>query len=564
VDRYEVYAGANVKVVFIADFFLEHIVGGAELNDDVLISGLEAKDIEIKKTRCVDLTEEDVIANDLFIVSNFTSLSERLKNILMLKKYVIYEHDHKYITTRDPSKFAKFNVPKSEIINREFYEKAHRVVVLSKICKEILEKTLDINNVDSIGCSLWTDAKLDYIESICETPKTKENFIINSQNPIKGTRQAAQFCKQTNLQFDLIGPSPHEELLKQMSEFNSFTFAPQVLETMSRVVVESKMLGCKVFTNRSLIGACYEDWYSLNGRDLIDKMRQKKADAIDLFHNLLREENMKFVSYKKFDRMIDDLTMKILKSYQKIDAVVPVLRSGMIPAFKIAQKLNVPIMVDGVCYGGERISNPSIVKKVLIIDDSISSGRAMISEAKKYEKYEKLTAAVIARSNSSNLLDFYSSIIDGPRMFEWNMFNNLNTSKVMFDMDGVLCIDPRVYDDDGESYENEIRILPHLFLTKYPIHSICTNRIERWRSITEEWLSKNKVKYGKLIMQNFPTAVERRLRSNAGVYKAKHYSSSDAVLFVESSLWQAEKIFELTGKDVYCIENNRLYSKLGV
>ena len=291
-DGHEVYAGANVKVVFIADFFLEHIVGGAELNDDVLISGLEAKGIEIEKIRCVDLSEEDVIANDLFIVSNFTSLSERLKNILMLKKYIIYEHDHKYITTRDPSKFAKFNVPKSEIINREFYEKAHRAVVLSKICKEILEKTLDINNVDSIGCSLWTAAKLDYIESICETPKTKENFIINSQNPIKGTRQAAQFCKQTNLQFDLIGPSPHEELLKQMSEFNSFTFAPQVLETMSRVVVESKMLGCKVFTNRSLIGACYEDWYSLNGRDLIDKMRQKKADAIDLFHSLLQDNSI--------------------------------------------------------------------------------------------------------------------------------------------------------------------------------------------------------------------------------------------------------------------------------
>ena len=281
-----------MKVIFIADFFLEHIVGGAELNDDVLISGLEDKGIEIEKIRCVDLTEEDVIANDLFIVSNFTSLSERLKNILMLKKYVIYEHDHKYITTRDPSKFTKFNVPKSEIINKEFYEKAHRVVVLSKICKEILEKTLDINNVDSIGCSLWTDDKLDYIESICETPKTKENFIINSQNPIKGTRQAAQFCKQTNLQFDLIGPSPHEKLLKQMSEFRSFTFAPQVLETMSRVVVESKMLGCKVFTNRSLIGACYEDWYSLSGKDLIDKMRQKKVDAIHLFHSLLQDNSI--------------------------------------------------------------------------------------------------------------------------------------------------------------------------------------------------------------------------------------------------------------------------------
>ena len=74
-----------------------------------------------------------------------------------------------------------------------------------------------------------------------------------------------------------------------MSEYNNFIFAPQVLETMSRVVVESKMLECKVFTNRSLIGACYEDWYSLNGIDLIDKMRQKKSSAIDLFYGMFHE-----------------------------------------------------------------------------------------------------------------------------------------------------------------------------------------------------------------------------------------------------------------------------------
>lgn len=278
-----------MKVLFIADFFLEKVVGGAELNDDVLISGLESKGVDVKRITCTDLTEEDVIVNDLFIVANFSSLSERLKNMLMLKKYVIYEHDHKYISTRDPSNYVDFNVPKDKIINKKFYEKAHAVVVLSKICKDIIEDTLNLDNVYSIGCSLWTEEKLNFIQSLCKTTKTKENFIINSQNPIKGSTQAAQFCKQSNLKFDLIGPCPHKELLEKMSEYNNFIFAPQVLETMSRVVVESKMLGCNVFTNRSLIGACYEDWYSLNGEELINKMRQKKIDAINLFFGILHE-----------------------------------------------------------------------------------------------------------------------------------------------------------------------------------------------------------------------------------------------------------------------------------
>ena len=78
-----------MKVVFIADFFLEHMVGGSELNDDVLISGLESKGVEVEKILCVDLTDKDVLANDLFVVSNFVSLSEQLKNMLMLKKYII-------------------------------------------------------------------------------------------------------------------------------------------------------------------------------------------------------------------------------------------------------------------------------------------------------------------------------------------------------------------------------------------------------------------------------------------------------------------------------------------
>ena len=84
-----------MKVLFISDFFRDDLNGGAESNDRVLIDHLVKNGFEVEKIRSHNLTEEKVIKNNLFLISNFTSMSERIKQILKLKKYIIYEHDHK-------------------------------------------------------------------------------------------------------------------------------------------------------------------------------------------------------------------------------------------------------------------------------------------------------------------------------------------------------------------------------------------------------------------------------------------------------------------------------------
>ena len=164
-------------IVFISDFFQEDLIGGAELNDSVLINSLEEKGLTILKIKSNLLTEKDIFDNDFFIVSNFIGLSEKNKILLQMKKYVIYEHDHKYVNTRDPSKFVDFEIPESAIINRQFYSNAKRIVVLSQICKDILVKTLNVNNVTNIGTSLWSEEKLCYIESLLSNKKD-ENICI--------------------------------------------------------------------------------------------------------------------------------------------------------------------------------------------------------------------------------------------------------------------------------------------------------------------------------------------------------------------------------------------------
>lgn len=280
------------SVAFLADFFSTDIVGGAELNDSVLLDGLASHGIEVIKLKTSDLTDEDVIKNDLFIVSNFVNLSERHKNMVMLKKYIIYEHDHKYVSNRNPAAFPNFKVPKNQLINVEFYRNAHAVVVLSEICKSVIEECLDIDNVINIGCSLWSNDKLDYISKIDTSNKKDKYCIINSPNPIKGTREAIVFCDKNNLDYELIGPLPEKELLEKLSQYEFFVFIPHVLETLSRVVVEAKMLGCKVLTSKKLIGAASEPWYDLVGTDLIRTIRNRVDAAINTFMDLLKDDTI--------------------------------------------------------------------------------------------------------------------------------------------------------------------------------------------------------------------------------------------------------------------------------
>ena len=49
------------------------------------------------------------------------------------------------------------------------------------------------------------------------------------------------------------------------------------------------MMGLKTITNK-LIGASYEDWYNLNGIELINKMKNKREALTDFISEIKRSE----------------------------------------------------------------------------------------------------------------------------------------------------------------------------------------------------------------------------------------------------------------------------------
>jgi hypothetical protein len=279
-----------MKVCFVSDLFEHQIVGGAEKNDAILIQYLNStlsEGLKVHDSRSLSLNH--IQEYDFFIISNFVMLSEELKQALSsTQKYIIYEHDHKYVSNRNPATFVDYKIPADHLVNVDFYKNAKEIIVLSKICKDVLQQNLQIENVHSIGCSLWSDKQLDLIKDYTDTSKEYEYGVLNSTNPVKGTRQALAYCKSKNIEPELINSPEYEDFLQKLAQCTNFIFFPQVLETYSRVCAEAKMLGCNILTMPKMCGFFSEECSTMRGTELIEEMRVRKNQALEHFSEAIK------------------------------------------------------------------------------------------------------------------------------------------------------------------------------------------------------------------------------------------------------------------------------------
>jgi hypothetical protein len=266
-----------MKVVFIADFFAEDVLGGGELNNHELIQMLVQDGIPVKKVHSHLVTKNFIEQNknSKFIVANFFNLLHESIAALYDKEYIIYEHDHKYLITRDPSPFKDFLAPKELIINHEFYKRANAVLCQSRFHLDIVKKNLKINNLINLSGNLWSEDSLNVMLNLSDLPKSETCAIMNSTIEHKNTREAIMYCQYKKKPFKLIESGDYKQFLRLMGENKTFVFFPKTPETLSRTVVEARMMGMSVIVNK-MIGATGEPWYDKKGPDLIEFMRTKR------------------------------------------------------------------------------------------------------------------------------------------------------------------------------------------------------------------------------------------------------------------------------------------------
>ena len=258
------------SVLWISDFFLsDGVTGGAELVDDIVINSLR-EDYEVTICNSSNVTRTDIESSSYVFISNFINLSRLNRTMLEDKTYFIFEHDHKYLSTRDPAPFENHLAPPKFITNKEFYAKAKYVFCQSSGHTLSLAKNLFINNLVNLGASLWTASQYEHLKRITATKTSSGRYaILDSPNIVKNTHLAELFCRKNNIEYDLISDNNWEKFMDKLSSYKGLIFFPKVYESFCRLAVEARMLNIELITNNN-IAATSESWFSdLKGSKLI-------------------------------------------------------------------------------------------------------------------------------------------------------------------------------------------------------------------------------------------------------------------------------------------------------
>ena len=135
---------------------------------------------------------------------------------------------------------------------------------------------------------MWSKEQLELISSkICE--KNSKAAIINDPNVIKGTKEAVAVCESKNIDYDLLPKAKYENYLSTLAKYETFVFFPKTLESFCRVLLEARMMGCKLVTN-NLNGCTYEPWFrGLKGQDLIDYVDSQRDVVVTKIYDKVFE-----------------------------------------------------------------------------------------------------------------------------------------------------------------------------------------------------------------------------------------------------------------------------------
>ena len=267
------------KYVLVADFFSDEVPGGGELNNEELVKILIERGSLVAKKKSQSFTPRDIKTHSgsRFIIANFIGLSEDTKSALSRENYIIYEHDHKYLSARNPAIYKDYKAPREKIINYAFYKNAKAVLCQSTFHKKIVDLNLGLNNTISLSGNLWSEEILSLLKSSSQKKKQHKYAIIHSSTPHKNAKDAVMFCKAKNEEYDLIPQLPYPEFLARMAECEKLVFFPRTPETLSRVLVEARMMEMGTITN-DRCGATHEEWYSLKGGEMIEKVRKMRNE----------------------------------------------------------------------------------------------------------------------------------------------------------------------------------------------------------------------------------------------------------------------------------------------
>ena len=278
------------------------------------------------------------------------------------------------------------------------------------------------------------------------------------------------------------------------------------------------------------------------------------------------------MSYTSIADLANDLRKYAWKVPADVSLIVGVPRSGLMAAIMLGEILHKPVCslpeyIGGIApYLGSRANHiHTNGTKVLVLDDTVYSGSSMTKVRSEIGwRKDVLFGCVYAEGKDAKdkvdlwLVDNYNPNEELWHLYEWNILHHGKrlSERSMWDIDGLMCKEPPD-ERDTKAYEAYIANAVPMVIPTTPLGAVVTYRLPKYRDITAEWLQRQGVKYGQLIM---PQLCMERSRRNSAEYKGVIYRDAEwARLFIESDFSQAIEIADISRKQVYCYETGDIY-----
>jgi hypothetical protein len=263
----------NAKVVFVSDMFVDDYVGGAELTTEALVASsqfevfkLHSKDVNL------ELLKEGI--DRFWVFGNFCQLDPQLiPSIVANMRYSLVEYDFKYCKMRSPEKhFEQTGMPcdcpnqlNGKIVSTFFYGSMGNWWMSEKQKERYLTTFPFLVEKNNVVLSSVFDSStlglLKHLRTKHQAAKRKGWIVLGSDSWIKGAAEAKKWCEDNGKEHETVWNVPYPQLLEKLATAEGFVYLPKGGDTCPRMVIEAKLLGCKLQLNDNVLHRD-EEWFA--------------------------------------------------------------------------------------------------------------------------------------------------------------------------------------------------------------------------------------------------------------------------------------------------------------
>jgi hypothetical protein len=268
-----------MRIVFIADLFLEDAVGGSELSIQGHIDTCQYPYIKIKSK---DFRLKDLKKDDFIIFGNYYDLIKADLSVFRDYDYVIEECDYKYCKFRSkhlhilnspqgcdcPSSYSRPVIDFMLNSKHIFWKSEGQKDEYYRIFAELRRHPSTV-----IG-SIFSDKILDYIVSLKDLPHDEYYMVLKSNQWIKGYRESVAYCVKHQIPYREIEKLPYEEAMLALAKSKGLVYMPSGFDVSCRMVTEAKLMGRDVICSDK-VQHTKEDWFNSGTEGMLKHLKSR-------------------------------------------------------------------------------------------------------------------------------------------------------------------------------------------------------------------------------------------------------------------------------------------------